>query len=236
MIVIDDHIAYLGGINFCDHNFSWDDLMFRIDDPSVARFLKDDFLSTWNGRNQYGVSTVSGLTFYLFDGQHNEGVFTDIVNLLRDAKRHIYVHSAYASFPFFEVLREVRQRGVDVTLMTPLENNKPEMKRYILWDALRSDIDVRLLSGGMNHLKAILIDDETLILGSCNFDFLNYTLHQEIAVVIHDPGVIREFKTRVQGPNLANSIEADPAAIEESNYFQYMLLKAGGYAAVLLNR
>jgi cardiolipin synthase len=33
LAVVDGRAAYLGGINFSDHNFAWHDVMLRIDDP-----------------------------------------------------------------------------------------------------------------------------------------------------------------------------------------------------------
>ena len=39
MVVIDDRIAYIGGINFTEHNFEWHDMMLRIEDPELSRFL-----------------------------------------------------------------------------------------------------------------------------------------------------------------------------------------------------
>ena len=41
-------------------------------------------------------------------------------------------------------------------------------------------------------MKAILVDDRTLILGSCNFDFLAYTMQVEVIAVITDPAAVGE--------------------------------------------
>src|SRR5262249_42223739 len=52
LIVIDDETAYIGGINFSEHNAAWHDMMLRITDAKAVAFLKRDFLSTWGGHNQ----------------------------------------------------------------------------------------------------------------------------------------------------------------------------------------
>ena len=39
LIVIDDRITYIGGINFSEHNAAWHDMMLRIDDVAVGRFF-----------------------------------------------------------------------------------------------------------------------------------------------------------------------------------------------------
>jgi len=60
LIVIDDRAAYVGGINFSEHNASWHDMMIRLTDTDAVAFLTNDFRSTWNGGDQMasGSSTV----------------------------------------------------------------------------------------------------------------------------------------------------------------------------------
>ena len=48
LVAIDDRVAYVGGINFSDHNFLWHDLMLRVEDEGFVRFLREDFEGTWN--------------------------------------------------------------------------------------------------------------------------------------------------------------------------------------------
>jgi len=37
LIVIDDRAAYVGGINFSEHNASWHDMMIRLTDTDARR-------------------------------------------------------------------------------------------------------------------------------------------------------------------------------------------------------
>ena len=52
LILFDDRVSYVGGINFSEHNFEWHDLMVRIEDPGVTRFLRRDFQASWEGRSE----------------------------------------------------------------------------------------------------------------------------------------------------------------------------------------
>jgi cardiolipin synthase len=61
LIVLDDQTAYIGGINFSEHNASWHDMMLRIEDETVARFLREDFLTTWDGRDRVAQRQFDGL-------------------------------------------------------------------------------------------------------------------------------------------------------------------------------
>ena len=55
----------------------------------------------------------------------------------------------------------------------------------------------------------MLIDDQFLIAGSSNFDYLSYRLYQEILAVITEPEVISEFRERVMLRDVADSFAVD---------------------------
>ena len=57
----------------------------------------------------------------------------------------------------------------------------------------------------MSHLKAMLIDNQVLIAGSSNFDYLSYRIHQELIAVITNAAVVSDFRRRVMLPDLANA-------------------------------
>ena len=41
LVILDDRVAFVGGINVSDHNFGWHDLMVRIEGPLVADLAAD---------------------------------------------------------------------------------------------------------------------------------------------------------------------------------------------------
>ena len=51
LVAIDDRVAYIGGINFCDHNFHWHDMMLKIEDEAIASYLADDFRKAWENKH-----------------------------------------------------------------------------------------------------------------------------------------------------------------------------------------
>lgn len=202
LIVIDDAVAYIGGQNFSEHNFSWHDMMLRFEDEDVARFLKNDFLSTWVGRNQNAVASFKDIDIHPVDGRTNAQSFAPILDLIGAARDSVFVESPYISYPFFEPLRQAQKNGAQITVVLPEVSNRPAHRRYALWECRRSGFDVRMYPGRLNHLKAMLIDDQSLIAGSSNFDFLSYQFLQEIVAVIRDPAVISEFRDNVLEPDL----------------------------------
>jgi len=205
LIVLDNRVAYIGGINFSEHNAAWHDMMLRIEDETVAQFLRADFLATWDGLNQVEHRNFDGIEFFTADGRANRAAFQRVLDLIDGARQSVFVESPYITFPFYERLRAASRRGVTVRIVTPEQNNWRFFANYARLESARSGIDLRLFQGGMSHLKAMLIDGETLIAGSSNFDYLSYRIHQELLAVITNPEIVADFSRRVMAPDLANA-------------------------------
>ncbi len=204
-ILIDDHICYLGGINLCDHNFFWHDLMLRFENEKITEFFKQDFLNTFADRAKAEFLEVDGYRFYLFDGKNNEQQFTHIFSLMKAAQKSIHVISPYLSWPFTDILRELSLKGIEVTVLTPQANNYPLLRRFISSQFNDSGIKLRYYLPKMSHMKAMLIDERVLIAGSSNFDLLSYRMLKEIIVVIEDSDLVEQFKNRVLRIDLPQS-------------------------------
>ncbi|MFO7694580.1 MAG: phosphatidylserine/phosphatidylglycerophosphate/cardiolipin synthase family protein [Vicinamibacterales bacterium] len=205
-VVIDDRIVYLGGINVCDHNFAWRDIMLRIDDARAGAFMRDDIRATLRGENLSSRREFGDLEIALLDGESNRRLNEPVLQLLRGARASIVVQSAYVTFPFFDCLAEAAGRGVAVALVTPKDNNKPRMAAYAEWAAARAGVAVRLYDGRMSHIKALLVDDEALVVGSSNFDYLSFHSNQEVLAIVRDPAVIAQYRREVLEPDLARSV------------------------------
>jgi cardiolipin synthase len=143
------------------------------------------------------------------DGRSNRPAFQHVIDLIDRAQRSIFVESPYITFPFYERLREASRRRVDVKIVTPEANNWSYFANYARLESARSGIDLRLYQSGMTHLKAMLIDDQYLVAGSSNFDYLSYRLYQEIVAIITDTQMIADFRERVMLPDLAHSVAVD---------------------------
>jgi len=228
IIVIDDRVCYLGGINFSDHNFHWHDMMLRIDHKEAAGFLANDFLVTWEGRHFGGTTDFGDMRLISLDGRRNAAGFQPIFDLIDSATESIYVQSPYLSFPFCDHLHQARKRGVTVTVVTPEANNKKAVEGYIRWEAARSDFDLWLYPERLTHLKAMLIDGKYLIAGSSNFDYFSYRFEQETMAIITDPDFIDIFVSRVVEPDRAISRRAAPEAASPAGYFRRLQLLSVG--------
>jgi cardiolipin synthase A/B len=235
LAVFDDRVVYLGGINFSDHNFAWHDMMFRVEDPELGTVMAADFRASWDGRPLSGDREVGPLRVISVNGRANPARFAPILDALAEARYSIDVVSAYLSHPFTDHLAAARRRGIRVRILTPGENNKANLARYVLLLAHRHDFEVFKYSGGMSHMKAILIDGDHLITGSSNFDFMSYHIMDELVVMTRDRRVIDPYLERLWEPDLA-SARFGPERPSVGTWLGHSAVRVGAVAAGLLAR
>lgn len=210
LLVMDD-VAWIGGINFSDHNFAWHDMMLRLEGANVADWLAGAFDLDWAG-NPRSDRRAFGERFELLSlsGRDNPRHFAPLLTRLIEARNTIEVISAYPTFPFVDALIAAARRGVAVTLYTPQPSNKPIVRDYLLARTLGTGVALRLLPE-MTHVKAALIDDQELIVGSSNFDFVSYRTSADYVATLREPALIVEAETRLFAPIRALAQPAEEA-------------------------
>ena len=204
-LIVADDVAYIGGVNFSDHNFAWPDLMLRLEGPAAADFLADDFEQTFGGRGAPARVDLGAVRLAALDGRSNREEFDDVIELIHGARREIVVVSPYLTAPFTDALAAAGRLGVTVRILTPWPNNKAIVRDALLWASRRHGFEV-VLGSVMSHLKGLLIDGERLVLGSSNFDFASLAAEEEFLAIVSDLAVIADFQSRVIAPLLAAAI------------------------------
>ncbi len=205
LVAIDGRVAYVGGINFTDHNFAWHDLMLRIEDEEVARFLAEDFEWTWRGVHQATARRFGALEMHSLSGRANEHQLGLVLGEIEGARRRIFIESPYLAPPFSNAVERASRRGVEVVIVTPEKNNWRLCADHIRWRAANSSLEIRLYPGRMTHMKAMLIDERTLVLGSANYELWSYRFQQEYLVLCSDPELVAQFKAKIERPDLSAS-------------------------------
>jgi cardiolipin synthase len=205
LAVFDDRVAYLGGINFSDHNFEWHDMMLRVEDERLARSLAEDFRASWERRSVATDKDFARLRVISLNGRSNARGFAPVLEAIAAAERSLDVVSAYLSPPFTSHLARAARRGVRVRILTPARNNKPNLARFIRHAGRVHGFEILLYPDRMNHMKAMMIDERTLIAGSSNFDAMSFHILEELFVMTSDAGVLDAFKRRVWELDVAAS-------------------------------
>ncbi|HEX2678533.1 MAG TPA: phospholipase D family protein, partial [Polyangiales bacterium] len=172
-----------------------------------ADYLALDFTRTFSGKPQASQAVFEGAQVLSLSGAGNDALFATLIARIDAARERIDVVSPYLTFPFCETLAAARARGVRVRLFTPQANNKGVIRDYLLWTAKRYGFEVCLYDR-MSHMKAMLIDERVLVVGSSNFDFVSYHAQAELVALLDDPEIVSAFRTQVLEPDAASSTPA----------------------------
>lgn len=228
MIIIDGKKMFIGGINFSNHNFEWHDFMLYLENNSLSQTIEKDFLQTWNGVNQ-STEINDGLSkIFFFDGYKSKHIYNSFFTHISNAKKSINILSPYVSNPLLSFIKKKVNKNIDIKIITPSVNNKSIFKHLLARELKHNYFKLLEYQKGMSHLKAILIDNEKLIIGSSNFDFISYYYEQEIVLVTTEPEIVNEFKNKILTPDLNHCIETNISS-SKSSFFFYTILYIAEY-------
>jgi cardiolipin synthase A/B len=235
LVLVDDRIAYVGGFNLCDHNLSWHDVMLRVEDERLGAFLRDDVRATLRGENLAHRGDFGGIEILMLDGIGNLRLCEPVLELIRGARESIVVQSPYVTSPFYQYLAQAVSRGVSVTVIAPEQNNKPRLKDYIQRAAGEAGIALRLYTSRMSHLKAMIVDDTALVVGSSNFDYFSFEVQQKAVAIVRDPLVVREYHDTALAADLARCVAPTRTISPAWQSWRERALRVGARLAVRLH-
>ena len=224
IFVIDNEIAYTGGINIADEYANlyerfgyWKDSAMRIEGNAVESFTLM-FLQLWEVASK---SRMFEVAKYLpkydrkLDGIDENAIYvpyTDYPNLpenislqiyrymFNSASKYMYIMTPYLVIDeaFVDTIESAAKRGVDVRIVVP---RVPD-KKYVFY-VNRSYYRSLTLAGakvyeylpGFIHAKVYLQDDIRAAVGTANLDFRSLYLHYENGLYLFgDEGTLGEIK------------------------------------------
>jgi len=219
IVVIDDAIAYTGGINITDEEDerlrrdAYRDLHLRLT-GEVVRALQLVFVEDW----AYATGTPPRLppapvcepgaipSQTLVSGPDSswEAIHRLHVGAIHAARRRVWLVTPYfvPGEAAMMALTSAALGGLDVRLLVP----KLSDSRIVTW-AARSYFD-ELLAAGVKvyeygprllHTKALLVDDDLALIGSANFDHRSFRLNFEVSMLFRDTGIAGELANLVEG-------------------------------------
>lgn len=204
--VIDDKIAYMGGMNIGDEymskakkrNLNWRDTHLRIE-GSAVEYVQRCFAQDWEfstGKDvpikPYAGETTGDVPMQIVSSgpdTMDEDIKCGMIRMLYGAKKYVYIQSPYfvPDETFLNAIRVAVQSGIDVRLMIP---GVPD-KKYVYHTTMSYagqllDAGVRVfLYPGFIHAKTMVADDEILTIGSANTDIRSFRLLFEINAFIY---------------------------------------------------
>jgi cardiolipin synthase len=212
ILVIDGHIAGIGGINIggeyagswvvpsstgdsCD---AWRDNAISIVGPAARLFL-NAFARSWHyvihggriRRAEYSATLVGGdLGVLASVATLDSPLRPNLCRLMRSARNSIFLTMAYFApdDTLMEELYRAARRGVRIRLMLPSRSDVPLVRiaaRSFYETLMDAGIEVYERQGVVLHAKTLVIDRKTTVMGSANLDYRSIEYNNEISAMIH---------------------------------------------------
>jgi cardiolipin synthase len=196
-----------------EYRYDWHDMMVGLTGPIVGR-LEKSYRKAWAHAGPLGDFAYAWVMLFPPPAPPKSRMPDDIdIRPLRTAtfqadiyhaqlaainrsKSYIYIENAY--FDDSTILRaliQARQRGVDVRVVFPAENDSGIMQTSAAAagnDLLKGGARVYVYPG-MTHVKAAIYDGWAC-LGSANFNKMSLHVGQELDVAFSDPAMVQRLK------------------------------------------
>ncbi|WP_109299392.1 cardiolipin synthase [Aquimarina sp. AU474] len=210
IIVIDNKIAFTGGINVSDKYVTgdsylgiWNDMHLQLEGP-IIHSLQAIFIMDWNLIN----STTPLLASEYFSPVIEMGdIAAQIVHsgpdedfsatqqlyfsLINEAKDYVYITNPYIipGEAILEALKVAALSGVDVRLLLSDKSDNFIVRwcvRSYFESLLQAGVKIYLFLDGFVHSKTIVVDDTICSIGTTNLDIRSFEQNYEVNVAIYD--------------------------------------------------
>jgi cardiolipin synthase len=207
VVVVDGRIGFTGGINITDDENervrpdAFHDLHLRFE-GEVVRWLQLAFLEDWNYATGKALrderlwpAAEAGriLAQVLPAGPDSpwEAIHRVQVEAIHQADRRVWLVTPYfvPGEAAKMALTSAALRGLDVRVIVPARSDSIVVSaaaRSYYDDLLAAGVRVFEYQPRMLHTKALLIDGDTCLVGSANFDHRSFRLNFELSVLLHD--------------------------------------------------
>ncbi|GGA81068.1 cardiolipin synthase [Arenimonas soli] len=215
IVIVDGCVAFTGGINITDDENeavnpkAFHDLHLRLE-GSIVRWLQLAFLEDWHYATGVALRDENlwpearkgtMLAHALPSGPDSvwESIHRVKVEAIHQADRRVWLVTPY--FVPGEAARmaltSAAMRGLDVRVVVPARSDSTLVSaasRSYYDELLAAGIGVFEYQPRMLHSKALLVDDETCVLGSANFDSRSFRLNFELSILLHDRDLAGELE------------------------------------------
>lgn len=227
ILVIDDEIAYTGGVNLADEYINekerfghWKDVAVKIKGSAVKSFTVM-FLEMWNAESpenenyadyigtgrKFGIGCEAGGGYVIPYGDgptQKESVAENVyIDMLYHAKKYVHIMSPYLILDdrMLSALTYTALRGVEVKLILPHIPDKRiafNIARTYYPTLLKAGVQLYEYTPGFVHAKLFVSDDKKAVVGTINLDFRSLYLHFECGAYIYRNRVIADIEKDYQ--------------------------------------
>ncbi|RLD87897.1 MAG: hypothetical protein DRJ09_09380 [Bacteroidetes bacterium] len=208
LLLIDNAITYIGSSNLTGYNLNWRESVLRMEDEITATFKKL-FLQDFRIFKKYVLNVV----YYSKKEEYNNfEILRDVPNiavkkinyrfvkLINEAKRRVIIETPYflPGFLLRKAMINAVKRGVEVQVVMPRQsdvNIVDILRNKYLGPLAKSGIQFLFYTKDNLHAKLMLVDDNTFVVGSTNFDYRSFRYMFEIVLIGHEPSITEQIKS-----------------------------------------
>jgi len=212
LLIIDERVAFIGGVNIAHRFAKWRDLQMRITGKIVAPIVRS-FARAYRecgGKNpallhRARLLLIKKARMWFIEhgiGNKHTALRMHYETHIRNAEHSITLITPYL-MPHRWLIAELHQaimRGVVVTLIVPARSDykfADHAHRYYF--ELFTQLGASCYFGReMNHAKAMLIDEREGTVGSQNLDGLSFNWNQESGIFFNTPSMVRDLKNIIE--------------------------------------
>ncbi len=235
MLIIDEYVVFLGGVNIAKQFAKWNDLQVRIS-GHIALIAVQSFARIYRecgGKNptlmyESEPKLIRHVrTWFIESGVREKfhGLRTHYEKNIDDAQKSIFLITPYLiPHPWMvSHLHRAVLRGVAITIMIPKKSDYAFVDRINYYFAHQFEkIGVRCVLGNhMNHAKIMLVDECIGTMGSQNLDILSFDWNVESGIFFSDKGMIKKLNTIVH--TWMNEAERFPDVTYEPRWYDIVV-------------
>ena len=223
MLIVDNEIAYSGGINLSDRYINlehpyghWKDTVFRLPGEGVHSFTHM-FLTFWNafalkkGEGGTPMPTLQDsaeapretdgyvLSYYDSPLEHDATSNQLFIDLLSQSTDYAWFFTPYLMLgdDLMAAMLAAARRGVDVRIIMPGIPDKKlifRMSRSFYQVLLNGGVKIYEYTPGFVHAKSFVSDDKVATIGTVNLDYRSLFLHFENNSLFYRAGIVEKIK------------------------------------------
>ena len=220
--IIDNRVAFVGGMNIGDEYLGkgkigyWRDTSVKIYGDIVSTFEKEFYFSMSIVKNKFlkdeKTSNEISLKYEEEDNVYMQVISSgpnyefpairdNYIKLIQEARKSVFIQTPYfvPDDLLLDTLKSAVLSGIDIKIMIPNKADHPFIywiNQYYVAELLRLGANIYRYENGFIHSKTILVDEEVVSVGTCNFDYRSFYLNFEINLNIYNKDVANSFKTQ----------------------------------------
>lgn len=221
MLIVDDAVAYSGGVNLADRYINrehpyghWKDTGFRLTGAPVRSFTHM-FLTFWNAFSLQKEEPMpmppaaaaaepaaqDGWVLSYYDSPLNSEATSNrlYIDLLSQATDYAWFFTPYLMLgdDLLDAMLAAAQRGVDVRIIMPGIPDKKlifRMSRSFYQVLLTGGVKIYEYTPGFVHAKSLVCDDRAATVGTVNLDYRSLFLHFENNSLFYRGSIVARVK------------------------------------------